>query len=173
MKMTIVAALLLASTLSQARPLAIVDMSSWKNLKDMCENYKEFGAQLPPEDIQVKCVVTKRFTGITGSKDISFPSSTALVMSISSTKAKVAPNTSAVTASPVIVQCPIVAQFKQVSSGTFPSTCSELTGYKGTFSEFCLEKLATGNYEGEAEQIQGTERSLCAPEKTCQEEALN
>lgn len=158
---------------AQGKPWMALDLNSWNTLKNMCVNYKDFGAQIPPEDIQVKCQTNKKYTSIVGSQDISFPGFGSLTMSISSSKANVNPASAVMAVNPTVVQCPTVAQFKQVASGTFPTTCDELEAYKGSFSDFCTEKLGTGAYEGVAEQIPGTERSLCSEVKACEEEALN
>jgi hypothetical protein len=173
MKTVIAVALLSLSFAAQGKNYPVQDLKSWTALKNMCENFKDFGAQIPPEDIQVKCQTNRKFTSVVGSKDMNFPGSGSLVMSVTSTKADVTTTSTVLAVDPTVIACPTVAQFKQVASGTFPTTCDELKTYSGSFADFCLEKLSGGNYEGAAEQIPGTERSLCSEVKSCEEESLH
>lgn len=155
-----------------AKPYMALDAKSWGDLKNICENYADFGAQIPPEDIQVKCQTTRKYTEVIGSDEVSFKSTGYLTMSLTSTKANVSPVTSSISMAPVTVLCPKVAQFQQVASGTFATTCEEMKKYEGTYVDYCSEKLGGGSFEGQPEQIKGTERSLCA-KNSCNEEPLN
>ncbi len=152
---------LFVSNLSVAKPWLAMDVNSWNTLKEMCENYRDFGAQVPPEDIQVKCEVRTQKTQIVGSQELVFPSSGVVTMSITSSKANVNTNMGSIAIDPVKVSCPVIAQVKQTAAGSFPSSCQELRGYTGSFVDFCTEKLRSGNYSGEAEVIPGTQKSLC------------
>lgn len=152
---------LLISTGAVAKPWLALDMNSWNTLKEMCENYRDFGAQVPPEDIQIKCESSTLKTQVVGAQELVFPSSGTVSMSITSSKANVNTNLASTPCEPVKVSCPIVAQVKQTASGTFASSCNELKTYTGTFVQYCTEKLASGNYTGEAEVVAGTQKSLC------------
>ncbi len=149
------------STTASAKPWLALDMNSWNTLKEMCENYKDFGAQVPPEDIQVKCESVIMRTQIIGTEEIAFPSSGTVSMAITSSKANVHTNVASNNVDPVKVACPVIAQVKQVASGMFPSSCAELKACTGSFVDFCLEKLRSGNYTGEAEVVAGSQKSLC------------
>lgn len=149
------------STTASAKPWLALDMNSWNTLKEMCENYRDFGAQVAPEDIQIKCESVVMRTQVVSTQEIAFPSSGTVSMSITSSKANVHTNVASNNIEPVKVACPVVAQVRQVSSGIFPSSCKELKAYTGSFVDYCLEKLRSGNYTGEAEVVAGTQKSLC------------
>lgn len=155
------ASALAISTTASAKPWLALDMNSWNTLKEMCENYRDFGAQVPPEDIQIKCESTVLKTQVISTQEVVFPSSGTVSMSITSSKANVHTNMASTNVDPVKVACPVVAQVKQVSSGTFPSSCNELKAYAGSFADYCLEKLRSGNYAAEAEVVPGSQKSLC------------
>lgn len=152
---------LLISTGAVAKPWLALDLNSWNTLREMCENYRDFGAQVPPEDIQIKCESTILRTQVVGNQELVFPSSGTVSMAITSSKANVNTNLASTAVEPVKVPCPVVAQIKQKAAGTFPSTCAELKAYTGTFVQYCTEKLASGNYTGDAEVIAGSQKSLC------------
>ena len=152
---------LLVSNLSVAKPWLALDMNSWNTLKEMCENYRDFGAQVPPEDIQVKCEATTLRTQVVETQEIIFPGSGAVRMSITSSKANVSASLGSTPVEPTKVSCPVIAQVRQVAAGSFASSCKELREYNGSFVDFCVEKLRSGNYNGEAEVVHGTKKSLC------------
>ena len=173
MKKTVIAlSILISAAIAQAKPYELQDLKSWNALKDMCKNHEEFGAQIPPTNIEVKCQTKRKYTGVIGSKQISFPSSGTMTATITSSKADVNPSSSSLKVQDVVVDCPIVAKFQQGASGTFPTTCEEIEGYTNTVADFCAEKLSGGSFEGAAEQIPGTEQSLCVVNQ-CKEEALD
>jgi hypothetical protein len=161
MKLT-VAVLTLVASVAQARPWMALDLNSWSALKQMCENYKDFGAQVPPEDIQVKCEMNTQYTEVIRNTEVKFPGYGSVTISISSSKANVAPSRQSLPVPGTVVACPVVARFAQRASGTFPSSCEELKEYKGSYADFCVEKLKGPGYKGEAELVPGSERSLCA-----------
>ncbi len=159
--MSVFFSVFLISNVSVAKPWMALDMNSWNTLKEMCENYKDFGAQIPPEDIQVKCEATVMRTQVVRTQELVFPSTGTIAMSITSSKANVNTNLASTMIEPVKVVCPVVAQVRQTASGSFASNCNELKSYPKSFAEYCGEKLSSGNYNGDAEVLAGTEKSLC------------
>lgn len=143
-------------------------LSSWGELKEICQNPGKMNLQRPPGQIEATCDLTKlNYRTIDQVDTLSYPGEQVIGFEASSDKANVQRLTGPVDIAPQEMQCPRLVQVESKYSLSFATTCEEIVNHEGDFSSFCSDRLALDNaeeleqYKVSETEVEGTEHSIC------------
>lgn len=137
-----------------------VELDSWNQMQKACIDPGSIMRQVAPKNIEVNCSKEVLYWEMVASEIKEFPASGQVTMSVSSSKADVPTMTFSAKTSYTSVECPVVAQFRQVTTASFSTNCVVVNQYN-TAAEFCSDRLNDTDYKLTPEEISGSRKSLC------------